>query len=216
MRRAVIDGGPVKVRRQHHALHPVNPLRRDALREGLFDGMAGAADQVVREAGLHPEVRREVGQIGHHRDKGRSGRQGLEACSQGPVEVGHQRHHQIGAGLRPMLRQTVHHLLVAQADHGLQHPQFRRQANREAGCQAPVVVGLGGESRQTQKPLIRIQHLEEIDETNRPMRVGDRQLRLQRPSGCDVAPSGTEVDQVQGCRKVSSDGQVQNRRVHGC
>ena len=60
----------MKVRRQHHALHPVNPLRRDALREGLFDGMAGAADQVFREAGLHPEVRREVGQIGHHRDKG--------------------------------------------------------------------------------------------------------------------------------------------------
>ena len=188
----------VKLGADDHAAGGVHPLGGVTQLKRLRRRACAAADEVLRLAPLNPEMRGDVGQVGERGDV-RHARQGAgQALEHRAVEVGHQRHHQIGLGLQPVLLQGLDQRRVAQPDEALQDLELLRRADGPAARQAFVVPILGRAAGHLAKTVLGVEHIEQVDQPHTPRAVVPRQRRLQRQRRGAVAAAGIEIDQIDG------------------
>jgi hypothetical protein len=186
----------VELAPQQHAADPHDPLVAIAGRARLLDRTIGAAHQVLIEAGLDPEVRRHVGEVGHHGDvrHARPGRR--HRLVQRAAEVRHQRHDQVRLGARPVRGQPARERRVADPDRRLQQPQLGAEAQRPAAREPPVVQVLGRHARHATERVVGVEDAHQVDEPHvpRPPLRGEHAFQRQRRGA--VPAAGVEVDEI--------------------
>jgi len=179
---------------EHHAGDAGDPLGGDADGEGLTGRLVGPHDH-PREAGLDPEPRREVREVGQEHEKGHPGVLGGEGVAHDAVEVGDHREHGRGPPPGETAAQLAHQGPPPDGDEAVQDAEQGNEQHRPAPPQDQVVAFL---ERQAGALLQEVQGAEERLQALHPEAPGDaRLLRGGQEGARGGAMAASRVDHEQ-------------------
>ncbi len=186
----------MEVRVQHHATGAMHALGRVAGGDGLRCRALRATDEVLHLFALDPESRRTIREIGQQRDERHPRVDQPQRLEHHPIEVRHQRDHQVRLTAAPVIRKQRTEALVHQPDGELQQLQFLGHAERPAASQ-PGVVEIGRRGAGDPPELVvRVEDLEQIVGAHRPVRASELDASRQGACRRKMTTARGDVDEL--------------------